>query len=97
MRSALLTGARRGELLAAKWCDFDLAAGVWVKPASTTKQKSLHRVALSDVAVRLLLEMRRHSPDEAWVFPARRRAPRNASRAMGRDPRGRRHPRCSAA
>ena len=72
MRLALLTGARRGELLAAKWVDFDLAAGVWVKPASTTKQKSLHRVALSDVAVRLLLEMRRHSPDEAWVFPARR-------------------------
>ena len=72
VRLALLTGARRGELLAAKWVDFDLAAGVWVKPASTTKQKSLHRVALSDVAVRLLLEMRRHSPDEVWVFPARR-------------------------
>jgi integrase len=72
VRLALLTGARRGELLAAKWADFDLAAGVWVKPASTTKQKSLHRVALSDVAVRLLIEMRRHSDSSVWVFPARR-------------------------
>jgi integrase len=52
--------------------DFDLVAGVWVKPASTTKQNSLHRVALSDVAARLLIEMRRHSPSDVWVFPAQR-------------------------
>ena len=45
---------------------------MWVKPASTTKQNSLHRVALSDVAVRLLLEMRRQSPEAVWVFPASR-------------------------
>jgi integrase len=80
VRLALLTGARRGELLAAKWVHFDLATGVWVKPASTTKQKSLHRVALSDVAVRLLLEMRRHSPGEMWVFPARRGGHRKSIR-----------------
>ncbi len=72
VRLALLTGARRGELLAAKFEDFDLVAGVWVKPASTTKQNSLHRVALSDVAVRLLIEMRRQSPGAVWVFPASR-------------------------
>jgi integrase len=72
VRLALLTGARRGELLGARWDDFDLVAGVWVKPGSTTKQASLHRVPLSDVAVRLLLEMRRHAPADVWVFPARR-------------------------
>jgi integrase len=72
VRLALLTGARRGELLAARWADFDLEAGVWAKPASTTKQKALHRVALSDVAVRLLTEMRRQSSTSVWVFPAQR-------------------------
>ena len=71
VRLALLTGARRGELLAARWTDFDLVAGTWTKPGSTTKQKTLHRVALSDVAARLLVEMRRHANSHGWVFPAR--------------------------
>ena len=71
VRLALLTGARRGELLAAKWSDFDLVAGVWTKPGATTKQKTLHRVALSGVALRLLVEMRRHAKSSEWVFPAR--------------------------
>ena len=71
VRLALLTGARRGELLAARWADFDLTAGTWTKPGSTTKQKTLHRVALSDVALRLLVEMRRQSSTSVWVFPAR--------------------------
>ena len=71
VRLALLTGARRGELLAARWEDFDLAAGTWTKPGATTKQKTLHRVVLSDVAVRLLVEMRRHAPSSEWLFPAR--------------------------
>jgi integrase len=47
VRLLLLTGARRGELLAARWADIDLAAGVWTKPAATTKQAALHRVPLS--------------------------------------------------
>ena len=72
VRLALLTGARRGELLAAKWPTSTWRPGCGSNRRSTTKQKSLHRVALSDVAVRLLAEMRRHSPDAAWVFPARR-------------------------
>jgi integrase len=70
VRLALLTGARRGELLAARYADFDLVAGTWTKPGATTKQKTLHRVPLSDVALRLLVEMRRRSPASVWVFPA---------------------------
>jgi integrase len=72
VRLLLLTGARRGELLAAKWTDVDLEAGVWVKPASTTKQAALHRVPLSVAAVQLLTEMRAQAGDDAeWIFPAR--------------------------
>ena len=72
VRLLLLTGARQGELLAAKWTDIDLEAGVWVKPASTTKQATLHRVPLSEAACRLLAEMRKQADDDAeWIFPAR--------------------------
>jgi integrase len=72
VRLLLLTGARRGELLAARWADLDLANGVWSKPASTTKSKAMHRVPLSSAALRLLAEMRREAGDEAtWLFPAR--------------------------
>jgi integrase len=57
-RLLLLTGARRGEALGATWDQFDLAAGVWIKPATTTKQGKPHRVPLSAPALALLSEMR---------------------------------------
>ena len=41
VRLLLLTGARRGELLAAKWADFDLDAGVWTKPAAPRSRRPL--------------------------------------------------------
>jgi integrase len=71
VRLLLLTGARRGELLASRWTDFDLEAGVWVKPGATTKQRTLHRVPLSAAACQLLTEMRR-AADSEYLFPARR-------------------------
>jgi integrase len=54
---ALLTGARRGELLNATWDQFDLATGVWTKPSSHTKQKRPHRTPLSPEAWQLLTAM----------------------------------------
>jgi integrase len=72
VRLLLLTGARRGELLAAKWADIDLETGVWSKPGSTTKQRTLHRVPLSEAACRLLAEMRARDDGAEWLFPARR-------------------------
>ena len=71
VRLLLLTGARRGELLSARWVDIDLEAGVWTKPGATTKQGTLHRVPLSGAARRLLGEMRTRATTE-WLFPARR-------------------------
>jgi integrase len=72
IRLLLLTGARRGELLAAKWDAIGLKTGVWTKPASTTKQAALHRVPLSAAAVQLLTEMQAQAGQDAeWIFPAR--------------------------
>ena len=71
VRLLLLSGARRGELLAAKYTDFDLDAGVWVKPGSTTKQKTTHRVPLSEAAVQLLTGMQSKADGSEYLFPAR--------------------------
>ena len=54
----MLTGARRGEVLGARWEMFDLENGVWTKPSAHTKQRRLHRVPLSGPALQLLLDMK---------------------------------------
>lgn len=58
LRLLLLTGARKGEVLRARWTEIDLEAGVWVKPSAHTKTKKDHRVPLSAPARLLLTEMR---------------------------------------
>ena len=57
---ALLTGARRGELLGMRWAEVDLTAGagVWTKPPASTKQRRLHRTPLSQDAVMVLCRRR---------------------------------------
>lgn len=54
IRLLMLTGARRGEVLGARWDMFDLDTGVWTKPSAHTKQRREHRVPLSAAAVELL-------------------------------------------
>ena len=58
LRLLLLTGARKGEVLQARWSEIDLQAGVWTKPSAHTKSKKDHRVPLSAPARLLLSEMR---------------------------------------
>jgi len=70
IRLLLLTGARRGEALAARWADFDAEFTTWTKPSAATKQKLEHVAPLSSAAQRLLLDIREQTPASAeWVFP----------------------------
>lgn len=80
VRLLLLTGARRGEVLNATWDQFDLDAGLWIKPGATTKQKTEHRIPLSAPARQLLSEILADERAKAakagrdlaqWVFPGR--------------------------
>jgi integrase len=79
IRLLLLTGARRSEVLAATWDQFDLGDGVWIKPSSHTKQKREHRVPLSAPARQLLAKIKAAVEQRAvetgraspFVFPAR--------------------------
>jgi integrase len=75
IRLLLLTGARRGEVLAAKWADVDLGTGTWLKPGATTKQKTDHAVPLSAPVRQLLSEIRdeqasKRRPLGEFVFPS---------------------------
>jgi integrase len=71
IRLLLLTGARRGEALQARWSDIDLKAGVWSKPGATTKQRTEHQVPLNEAARHLLLDLRQRAPAQSeWLFPA---------------------------
>jgi integrase len=69
-RLLLLTGARRGEVLGATWEQFK-EAGVWTKPAATTKQRNEHRVPLSAPARQLLARLHARSDGSPWLFPGR--------------------------
>ena len=71
IRMLLLTGARRGEVLNARWDQFDLEAGVWTKPSAHTKQKKEHRVPLSALVMQLLSQMRNSAGSLPYVFPGR--------------------------
>jgi integrase len=69
---ALLTGARQGELLQARWAEIDFDRGVWDKPQPKTKQRRSHHVPLGVPALRLLKD--RHGEVEGpWIFPGRHR------------------------
>jgi integrase len=70
IRFLMLTGARRGEVLNARWDMFDLGAGLWVKPSAHTKQRREHRVPLSAPALALLSDMRKQATG-VFVFPGK--------------------------
>lgn len=63
IRLLALTGARRSEVLSARWDMFNLAAKVWLKLSAHTKQKKIHRVPLSAPAVALLTSILRRKEE----------------------------------
>lgn len=70
VRFQLLTGARIGEVLSARWSDIDLERGVWIKPSHHTKQKRTERLPLSAAALALLTAMREQPwVSETFLFP----------------------------
>jgi integrase len=73
---AILTAARSGEVLGAKWSELDLDRAVWTVPSERMKAGREHRVPLSPAAVALLrglLPLRAASKDpDPLVFPGQR-------------------------
>lgn len=70
IRMCMLTGARVGEVRTARFEDFNLEFGTWSKPASTTKQRKIHRIPISEDVARLVRQRRLCVPQGCpWLFP----------------------------
>lgn len=76
---------RKGELLGARWAEFDLdgkttAGAVWHPPASRTKTGESLDIPLAPVVVEWLHALRVLGAGSEFVFPKRRRDPRERCR-----------------
>jgi integrase len=65
---AILTAARSGEVVGARWDEMDLEAKLWTVPAGRMKAGKEHRVPLSDQAIGILKGLRQARKSE-FVFP----------------------------
>lgn len=70
----ILTAARSGEVLGAKWSEIDLNEKVWTVPADRMKAGVLHRVPLTDAAVAILKRLYEARVSD-YVFPGESKRP----------------------
>ena len=68
LRFIILTAARSGEAVGARWSEIDLTKRIWTVPASRMKAKREHRVPLSDAVVDILNMMMAVKVGD-FVFP----------------------------
>ena len=61
------TACRVGELMAAEWCDIDLAACTWHLPDTKTQRE--HTIHLSDFSLRQFEQLAAMRESGPWVFP----------------------------
>jgi integrase len=71
----ILTAARTGETLGARWSEIDMASGVWTVPAERMKARTEHRVPLTPAALAILKEVRPllGTANDGLVFPGQKR------------------------
>jgi len=67
---ALLTGARRSNVLAMKWADVNLSRGVWEIDRKSTKNGQAQTVTLSPQAAEILRRRFEAKSKSAYVFPS---------------------------
>jgi integrase len=67
----ILTATRTGEVIGARWDEFDLEAGSWTIPAERMKAGKEHEVPLSARALEIVQGLAKMRPG-SYVFPGRR-------------------------
>lgn len=70
IRMLMLSLTRRTEVAGARWSEFDMAANLWIIPASRAKARHLHVVPLTPDLREVLHLARALNPGEDVVFPA---------------------------
>jgi integrase len=78
---AILTAARTGEVLGARWAEFDLDAGLWTVPAGRMKAHKEHRIPLAARALDIVKRLAEAQTGE-HVFPGQRPARPLSSMSM---------------
>jgi integrase len=76
----ILTAARSGEVLGARWSEIDLDKKIWTVPANRMKPGRVHRVPLGGRAVSILKHLAQLSGD--FVFPGHSRGKPLSNMAM---------------
>jgi integrase len=72
LRFAILTAARSGEVIGARWSEMDMQAAIWTVPAIRMKGGREHRVPLSKPALailRMVAKLSAENASDAYVFP----------------------------
>jgi integrase len=70
IRMCLLTGARVGEVRQARFEQFNLELVSWSKPATTTKQRKVHRLPISGEVAAIVRQRQLIVPNGIqWLFP----------------------------
>jgi integrase len=84
LRFTILTAARSGEVLGARWSEIDLVETVWTVAGERMKAGREHRVPLSAEALAVLTEVAklRTGKGDAYVFPGQRAGKPLSSMAM---------------
>lgn len=70
MRLLLLTLARRGELLLARWTEIDFELGVWTVPPGRAKATKVRRVYLSTQAIDVFIHLKTLAGESEYLFPS---------------------------
>jgi integrase len=65
----ILTAARTGEVIGAKWSEINFAERLWTVPAERMKAGKEHRVPLSDATIGILEDMQGAIRQGDYVFP----------------------------
>jgi integrase len=68
----ILTAARTGEVLGARWDEIDFDNKIWTVPAHRMKAGNEHRVPLPDHAMKILKEMKKGRVSD-FIFPGAKR------------------------
>ena len=70
LKLQIITGQRKGEIVGAEWSDIDLNKNWWTIPKEKAKNNLPHRVPLSPLALKILKETKKLSPDASFIFPS---------------------------
>ena len=69
-RVLIVTGARRDALCSMRWQDLDLTTGVWVIPATWSKNRHEMALPLTSTAVSILQRRQQNRTRSPWVWPS---------------------------